>query len=1126
MRATANATPRARAGAAAPAPEEVRSGSPRGAIAVHLLACCRRAGAGGLLYLSSSEREAEQLGANLHALERSCAIMVLPRWDCLPYDAVPPSRDIMGRRASVLRRLAEGIAAPLVIATPDAALQRVPPRGVWQRAVLRLRRGARVAPAELSAFLERAGYDLDSRVDQPGEANLQGRAADVFPAGALGPIRIEYRDGRIAALHSYDPASQRTMGELEEVVLDAASEFLPSSAGAPGCEPPAWLSRCHGRLETLFDYLPRAAVVADAGVERRVAQWLEQIAQAHDAAKAVSDGATEAPAVPEPSRLYLGAREWRTRLGARKPATLAEGRRDDLRVPLFATERSPTRAYRAFLAAELAAGRRVVLTAADAGDLEVMCRRAEQAAGGAPRPLEAWQSALDAPARSVLALQVDFEAGFLLPSLNIAVVAAADLLGSRAGHEAPMSLMRDFGQDGAMLRLGDAVVHLEHGIGRLSSLETVSAPGMPDREAVRLDYAGGATLLVPCEEMGSVWRYGAAPEAASLDRLGSESWRKRRQEIQAEIAETSQRLAEMASEREAAQAPRLLPPARDYEAFAARFPFFLTPDQTSAVEEVLKDLASGRPMDRLVCGDVGFGKTEVALRAAAAAALGGSQVAVIVPTTVLARQHIETFRRRFAGFGVEIGHLSRLSKAAEAQAVRAGLADGSIRIVIGTHAVMAKEVRFRQLGLVILDEEQRFGAREKARLRGFGRGIHMLTLTATPIPRTLQRALVGLQSLSVIATPPARRLPIRTRLLPLGAAILREALMYVRRRGGQSFIVCPRIADIGPMERRLRETVPELALRIAHGRMPADRIDETMVRFADGEGDVLLSTDIIENGLDLPRANTILIWRPDRFGAAQLHQLRGRVGRGRRRGFAYLLTDPRAKIAPATEERLRALESLNRLGAGLAISGQDLDLRGAGDILGERQAGHVRLIGVELYRHLLESALARLKGKEAGEEQAPVVNHDAAALIPADYVIDAELRINLYARLARLGEEAEIEELAEEIEDRFGPVPGPAKSLLELARARALARRLGISRVDAGPQGIALSFHRAPPGGLPRGAVGNGFRRKGDRLLYRPPGAAEDRLGEVLSALERLRDMTQAEGCAGMAAPAGAIGAR
>jgi transcription-repair coupling factor (superfamily II helicase) len=715
---------------------------------------------------------------------------------------------------------------------------------------------------------------------------------------------------------------------------------------------------------------------------------------------------------------------------------------------------------------------------------------------------EDWGAVVAAKAGSVMAMLLPVEQSFALPEEKVAVIAASDIFGQRprADRQAVLAALQ---LEQTELDIGHTVIHLDHGMGVLRGLETIDAAGETS-EVVRLEYADDATLLAPVSELGLIWRYGSDEEAISLEKLQGDAWEKRRAKVEAEIEETAVRLTELSKARAKATARAFTPKPGDYDRFVARFPYPESPDQTAAIHETLDDLASGRPMDRLVCGDVGFGKTEVALRAAAVVAMAGGQVAVIAPTTVLARQHVETFRRRFAGLGIEIGQLSRLSKPAEAREVKKGLADGSVGVVIGTHAVAAKDVRFKELGLLVIDEEQRLGAREKAKLRRLGAGCHVLTLTATPIPRTLQAAIVGIQDLSVIATPPVRRRPIRTMVAPFEAALVRQALLRERGRGGQSFVVCPRIEEMEPLEVKLKEIAPELSVLRAHGKMPAAEIDEVMMQFASRRGDVLLATNIIESGLDLPRANTMLVWRPDRFGLSQLHQLRGRVGRGSRSGVAYLLTDPAAEMSQATEKRLRTLEAFDRLGAGFEISARDLDLRGAGDLLGDEQAGHIKLIGADFYRQLLGRALERARGEAPEEDWTPEIALGGTAFIPEDYVPEPEVRLNLYRRLARLGSLNEAEAFADEIEDRFGQPPEAVDDLMAQAQVLILARELGIARIEGGPKAITMAFReQGAKGGLtaPKGA-----EWREDRLfLGQATESAHQRYELALAALRQMQ---------------------
>ena len=560
---------------------------------------------------------------------------------------------------------------------------------------------------------------------------------------------------------------------------------------------------------------------------------------------------------------------------------------------------------------------------------------------------------------------------------------------------------------------------------------------------------------------------------------------------------------ELARTRAAAKGSVLRPPTALFARLSARFTYPETPDQASAIEAVLQDMSSGRVMNRLICGDVGFGKTEVALRAIAAAALCGKQVALVAPTTVLARQHYESVRRRFAGTDIEVAQLSRLASPKEAKTVKAGLAAGSIRIVVGTHAIAAEDVTFSELGLVVVDEEQRFGAKLKAQLRALAPAAHRLTLTATPIPRTLQMAMVGVEDVSIIATPPARRRPVRTFLAPYDPATVGTALRREHRRGGQSFVVSPRIEDLEPLAKTLREIVPDLSVRIAHGELAASQLDAAMVGFAGGEGDILLATNIIESGLDVPRANTMLIYRADLFGLAQLHQLRGRVGRGRAQGIAYLFHAPDSELPEATRARLSTLEAFDRLGSGLAISARDLELRGAGDIVGEEQAGHLKLIGTALYQRLLSRAIAVAKGEIAGPEWAPQLNIGISGSVPETYVPDATLRINLYARLARLESEEDVDAFAEELEDRFGPPPQDVLILLQMARIQVAAIAAGIQRIDAGPKAIAFSPR---PSTNPAVAPANegGLVLSGNRFLWRGDVEPGEKLAsQVLGLLKR-----------------------
>ncbi|MGF9756468.1 helicase-related protein [Microvirga sp. 0TCS3.31] len=1068
-----------------------------------------------LIYIAGGENRAEQIALALKGLAPDVDVFLFPPWDCLPYDSTSPSREAMGRRMSILRRMSEPAKGKRLLITSSAAVvQRVPPRSIWKQAGLHLATGEAFSQDELEAYLHRAGYILDERVDEPGEAAIRGQVIDLFPASSRLPYRVEHDGQFIVAIRSYDPVSQRTETEVESLLLDPASEILlerTDHGSLPeridGME--HRLQEHYGSLETVFDYWPDAPVVIASGAEERRQLVMEQVSDAYESRMSLQGEASGNHPSMATKRLFIGDDEWQELLCERRLTViqaLSEEEAKQSGVPRFAAAVKPARAFASFVQAQQSSDRKIVLVAATKEDLSRMRRRVQSLQLN-PIMIERWGDAVAGQPKGVFALHADIRSGFIDSHHGIAVVTAADVLGSRAASGLDQEVRSTAHQFTDMaFQIGDAVIHIDHGLGLLEGTESINAGEEGTSDTVRLIYAGDTTLMIPATDMGRVWRYGRMSESLQLDKLKSDAWTAKLAAIEAETRETAFRLSKLVKDREAVKLKPIVPPGREYERFVARFPFSETPDQLRAIGEVLEDLASGHPMDRLVCGDVGFGKTEVALRAAAGAALSGKQVAVIAPTTVLARQHLRSFQRRFAGFGLKVAHLSRLVTASEARSVKNGLADGSVRIVIGTHALAAKGVTFKDLGLVIIDEEQRFGAAHKSQLRAMASHGHVLTLTATPIPRTLQSALVGLQELSIIATPPARRQPIRTFLTEFDPVTARQALMREHRRRGQSFVVCSRVEDIDPLRERLAKIVPELKVLVAHGQMPPAETDDVMVRFADGEGDILLATNIIESGLDVPRANTMLVWRADRFGLSQLHQLRGRVGRGRIRGTTYLLTEPGQQLPKATEKRLRTLEALDRLGAGFAISTQDLDQRGAGALLGEEQAGHIKLIGADLYQHLLKRAL---RGETYADDWTPELNVGLTGSIPADYVQEPEVRINLYARIARLDISDSIDDLEEEIEDRFGPLPEALGHLLRLTGMRQTCRRMGISRIDAGPQAIALSFRPGAAEKLPvqdliaetQGAL----RWSGERLIF---AVAEERVEKrekcILDLLARL----------------------
>ncbi|QWT14421.1 DEAD/DEAH box helicase [Sphingobium xenophagum] len=1018
--------------------------------------------AGDLLYLADDEQEAEAVAGALAALVPAAHVVFLPSSDTLPGDRAPASPANIGRRVAALRALRRLATSDkrerlATIMSGEASARLYADAAAFETAPPSLRSGDAIDMTRFAAQMEALGYIADDRVDEPGEVAVRGDVVDIFPADAGLPARIDVAEGRIAGIRRYDPVTQLTEEPCEVLEIGRAAE--PES---------------DSRVSILA-HLPPGHIYMSPKADQRRQRFVRLAASAADKAGAVIDAVSE--------------EAWTQALAS---WARGEPQTEPSPVPRFAEQKAPLAALRQFASPLLQAGQRLLLVGSER-DIRFLRPRLAKIFKVEVETLTTLFDLARLPAGGVATLVAPIDRG--ARAKDFVMVAAADLLGSRAivGQVQPSASGMQLSTGD--IRSGDLVIHEDHGVGRVVGLE--AAPGDRGEELIALEYAGGNRRLVAVHDAGRLWRYGSDGDAVTLDKLDGSSWEKRRGPIDEAVAESARELLLLAEERSRLEAPVIEPDPAKYEQFVAAFPFNETADQMRAIQSVRDDLASGRPMDRLIIGDVGYGKTEVALRAAALAAIAGYQVILAAPTTVLVRQHLQTFERRFAGTGVQIASLSRLSSKAEKKTVKAGLSDGSVGIVVGTAAVLAKDVSYARLGLVVIDEEQRFGTADKAKLRDRA-AAHLLAMSATPIPRTLHRAMIGLQEVSIIATPPARRQPIRTSLAHPDDAMIRTALLRERSRGGQSFVVVPRIEDIAPLAGRLARIVPDLTLIEAHGKMPAADIDKAMVRFGDGEGDVLLATNIIEAGLDVPRANTMVVWRADRFGLAQLHQLRGRVGRGNRRGQVILLTED-GEIAERTLKRLRTLATFDRLGAGFAISAADLDQRGAGDPLADTQAGHMKLVGVDLYQHLFEAALRQARGQDPGL-WVPDVNLGDAGGLPAEWIPDPDIRLGLYVRLARLCDEAELDAFDAELADRFGPQPGAAQRLLAAARIGILARAAGIERVDAGPAAIALT-PRDRSLQVPQGIE---LAEKEGRWLLKEQTAEAERLARVADLLETL----------------------
>ena len=1078
-------------------------------------------------------------GQRMAALSRTLAFfgpdiltMEFPAWDCLPYDRVSPNASVVAQRMTTLSRLArvKGRDKPSVLLTTiNAALQRVPAREFVGTHALSVAPGNVLGMHGVIEWLELNGFTRASTVREPGEYAVRGGILDLFPPGMDMPVRFDFFGDALETIRTFDPQTQRSELQMSALDLVPVAEFqlitetirrfrtgYVAEFGAttpddllyeavsegrryPGME--HWLPLFHTKLETLFDYLPGTPVALEHLDEDAAHERFTQINDYYDARhEALKQGASP-PYKPLPAdRLYSSEQEWQARLG-----TLALAKLTPFDVPEaldvidvgaraghnFTTERAEPNAnvfeaVTKHVMALQASGKRVAIALWSEGARERMSHVLADHKLHNLATIGSWSQVQALPKHTVALAVLGIESGF--ETDEIAFVSEQDILGDRLVR--PRRAMRradNFIAEATSLASGDLVVHVDHGIGRFIGLQTIDVGGAP-HDCLEIHYAENAKLFLPVENVDLLSRYGAEQANVDLDRLGGGNWQARKARMKSRIREIAGELIKIAAERQLRDAPRLTIGPGAYDEFCAGFPYEETDDQLAAIDSTLKDLGSGRPMDRLICGDVGFGKTEVALRAAFAAAINGKQVAVVVPTTLLARQHTKTFTERFRGFPVHVAQASRLVPNAQLNAVKADLAEGRADIVIGTHALLGKGIKFKDLGLVVIDEEQHFGVAHKEKLKTLRAEVHVLTLTATPIPRTLQLALTGVRDLSIIASPPVDRLAVRTFVSPFDPITIREALLREKYRGGQAFYVCPRVEDLAGAKDFLDKNVPEVRVCVAHGQMPPTVLDDIMSAFYDGKYDVLLSTTIIESGLDIPSANTLIVHRADMFGLSQLYQLRGRVGRSKLRAYALLTLPVKKQITPQAERRLKVLQSLDTLGAGFQIASHDLDIRGAGNLLGDEQSGHIKEVGFELYQQMLEEAVLSLKAgitTQVADRWSPQITIGTPVLIPEDYVADLSVRLALYRRLAEIEDEREIESFAAELVDRFGKLPQEVEHLLQIVAIKALCRRCNVEKLEAGPKGVVLSFRDnnfANPDGLFAyiQAQGSGVRMRAD----------------------------------------------
>ena len=1085
---------------------------PDGAEALVLADLIRAAGSKhgdkGLVYVARDGQRLQQIAEALSFFAPELDAVTVPAWDCLPYDRVSPNAVVVARRMQALARLAGGAKTPrpqVLLTTVNALIQRLPSPEAIASECIHAQPGNRIDMAVLTGWLERHGFLRTDTVRDVGEYAVRGGIVDLFAPGTEKPVRLDFFGDTLESIRAFEPESQRSVEQLQrldlvpmtEVVLsddtvrafrqayvarfgaatreDVLYQAISEGRRYPGFE--HWLPLFQPHLETLLDYLPDAPVVLESLADEAFGERSEQIRDHYQArvraVETTAKGATPYNPV-EPEALYLEPDDLNSLLSQRPVARLSPFVSPQSDGPVidvdgrhgrsFAAERAAGDvnvfdALIAYLGEISRANRRSVIACWSAGSRDRLAQVLDDHGLERCRSMDSWAEALAAKKGITPIVVLGVETGFEIG--DTVLIGEQDILGDRLiRRKRSTKKGSDFLTEVTSLAAGDFVVHADHGIGQFAGLKTIEAAGAP-HDCLELVYAGGDKLFLPVENIELLSRYGSEEATAQLDRLGGGAWQARKAKLKKRIREIADQLIKTAAARALKTAPVMAPPEGLYDEFAARFPYEETDDQLAAIDRVAEDMAAGRPMDRLICGDVGFGKTEVALRAAFVTALSGRQVAVIVPTTLLVRQHFKTFSDRFAGLPVQIGHASRLVGQKEINRVKAGLKDGTIDIAIGTHALLGKAVEFRDLGLLVIDEEQHFGVRHKERLKELKSDVHVLTLTATPIPRTLQLALTGVRELSLIATPPVDRLAVRTFISPFDGLVVREALLRERYRGGQSFYVCPRVSDLAEVKAYLDESVPEVKVAVAHGQMPPGMLDDIMTAFYEGQYDVLLSTTIVESGLDIPSANTLIVHRADMFGLAQLYQLRGRVGRSKIRAYSLFTVPANRTLTATADRRLKVLQSLDTLGAGFQLASHDLDIRGAGNLLGDEQSGHIREVGFELYQQMLEEAVASLR---TGEDEAddtqwsPQISIGTPVLIPEHYVPDLQLRMGLYRRIADLADAGEIDSFGAELIDRFGPLPDEVDHLLKIVFIKSLCRRANVEKIESGPRGAVIGF--------------------------------------------------------------------
>lgn len=1064
-----------------------------------------------IIYIAADGGELANVASLVEYMYPTLKVWRFPAWDTVPYDRVSPNSSIISQRIDCLSEFAlhpNSKQKRIIITSVGAVLQKLPPSKIFLNSTREVSVGSKLNFDDFLHYVSVNGYNRVAQVYEPGEYAVRGDIIDIFPVGTDEPLRIDLFDDEVERIRKFDVMSQRSTGELpsycfkvmSEVVLDAntiktfRSKYREAfgvdfsgdeiyeaiSAGHKYIGHENWLPFFYDEpLKSLFDYLPQAGIIVSDKASKAAVAKSDSIADYYharlEALKIKSSTGEEAYRPVKPELLYFTDKEFADILQTKQALTFTF-----LNLPsadkVVDCKYYPMRDFAS--AKNIAAGsvytelkdylsenkklKRIIACYSE-GSRERLFSLMNEYNISDLTFAESWEKALAKSSSSVVLTVMPLEHGF--KGEGLCLISEQDILGEKQNRRKQKKFTsKDFIADVGSLSAGELVVHIEHGIGRFMGLETITAGGAP-HDCLKIVYAHDAKLFVPVENIDVLSRYGLDDDNIELDTLGGAAWSAKKAKVKAKIRDIAEKLIKIAAERQLKKADSFIPPQGMFDDFCSRFPYNETDDQINAISDVMSDLGGTIPMDRLICGDVGFGKTEVALRAAFAVAVSGAQVAVIVPTTLLARQHYQNFKSRLEGFPIKVKMLSRLVSPKEAKETKQGLKDGAVEIVIGTHALLSEKIEFCNLGLLIIDEEQHFGVAHKEKLKQIKSDVHVLTLTATPIPRTLQLSLTGVKSLSIIATPPVDRLAARSFVMPFDKVMIKEAVYREKYRGGQTFFVCPRVSDIHEIEKELHNLLPDIKILVAHGQMPVSQLEEVMNDFAAQKADMLLSTTIIESGIDMPNVNTMIVYRADMFGLAQLYQLKGRIGRSKVRGYAYFTVPPKVKLKPIAERRLSILQALDTLGAGFSLASHDMDIRGAGNILGEEQSGHIKDVGISLYQHMLEEEVLRLRSGVMADEQAkqiedwaPQISIGIPIMIPETYVRDLGIRLGLYKRIGDIKTKDEIADIKEELIDRFGALPQEVNNLLTTVEIKILCKEAGIDRVDAGAKGVLIGF--------------------------------------------------------------------